>query len=356
MTTINLDRVSKSYGPTPVVSDVSLEIRGGELFFLLGPSGCGKTTLLRSIAGFVCPDQGTISFDGRPMNDVPPRERGTGMVFQNYALWPHMTAEQNIAFGLEVRKISRPERVQRVAEAVALVRLQGLERNRPTQLSGGQQQRVSLARALVIRPNVLLLDEPLSNLDARLRAEMRDEIRRIHAETKVTTIYVTHDQKEALSLADRIAVMHAGRVVQVGSPYELYHRPCSRFVASFLGDANLVPARLRERNGEHVVVETPLGIIRSVGVSEHLAIGASVLCCIRPESILLDAPGPAGPNRFRSRVHREVFLGEVCQVTLVSGGLELSCLRLHPASTGATPDREMECVIPEESVVVLESN
>ncbi|MBI3468841.1 MAG: ABC transporter ATP-binding protein, partial [Planctomycetes bacterium] len=302
MTAIRIEHLGKSYGSTLVLDDVSLKISSGELFFLLGPSGCGKTTLLRIIAGFVSPDRGGVYFDERLLNEVPPKDRGTGMVFQNYALWPHMTVAQNVAFGLEVRKTPRPERDERVASALALVRLSGLEPHRPTQLSGGQQQRVALARALVIRPAVLLLDEPLSNLDARLRAEMREEIRRIHDETRLTTVYVTHDQKEALSLADRMAVMHRGRVIQVGTPRELYLHPRSHFVASFLGEANWLPGRVRGVHGEQADVQTELGLIVGTAATNCLVARSSVLCCIRPESIAPSPPALPGPNRFRAKL------------------------------------------------------
>ena len=353
MTAIRIEQLSKSYGPTVVVDDVSLVINAGELFFLLGPSGCGKTTLLRSIAGFVSPEKGQIFFDSRRMNEVAPKDRGSGMVFQNYALWPHMTVTQNIAFGLDVRKVPAAERDRRVAEAVSLVRLEGLERHRPTQLSGGQQQRVALARALVIRPDVLLLDEPLSNLDARLRGEMREEIRRIHQETKLTMIYVTHDQKEALSLADRMAVMHRGRVVQIGTPHDLYWRPRTQFVASFLGEANMIEGRVKEKHGQTVAVETDLGILTGITAADGFAPGSKAICCIRPEAIALEAPRLSATNPLRAKVEREVFLGEVRHVYLRLGERTLACYRLHAHSVETGVGREVDCVIAPEDVVVL---
>ena len=353
MTAIRIEHLSKSYGPTVVLDDVSLEIGGGELFFLLGPSGCGKTTLLRIMAGFLPPDRGEVFFDDRPMNQVPPKDRGTGMVFQNYALWPHMTVAQNVAFGLEVRKTPRSERDERVASALALVRLSGLERHRPTQLSGGQQQRVALARALVIRPAVLLLDEPLSNLDARLRAEMREEIRRIHDETRLTTVYVTHDQKEALSLADRMAVMHRCCIIQVGAPRELYLHPRSRFVASFLGEANWLPGRVKSVQGDLVEVQTDLGLIVGAAATNGLKTGSSVLCCIRPESIALSAPSQPGANRFRAKVERDVFLGEMRHVHLRSGKTVLLSYRLQVQADAAQSGSEVEFAIDHHDVTVL---
>ncbi len=264
-----------------------------------------------------------------------------------------MTVAQNIAFGLEVRRVSAAERDRRVAEAVALVRLEGLERSRPTQLSGGQQQRVALARALVIRPAVLLLDEPLSNLDARLRSEMREEIRRIHDETKLTTIYVTHDQKEALSLADRMAVMHRGRVVQVGTPRDLYQRPRNQFVASFLGEVNMIEGRVASASADHVSVATDVGLLDGIAAADNLKVGDPAICCIRPESIVLAATGAAGPNRFRASVQREVFLGEVRHVYLRTAQRTLACYRLQAHPAAASAGSEVDCIVARDDVVVL---
>ena len=355
MTAIRIEHLSKSYGTTLVLDDVSLAIGSGELFFLLGPSGCGKTTLLRITAGFVSPDRGEVYFDERLLNQVPPKDRGTGMVFQNYALWPHMTVAQNVAFGLEVRKTPRPERDERVASALALVRLNGLEHHRPTQLSGGQQQRVALARALVIRPGVLLLDEPLSNLDARLRAEMREEIRRIHDETRLTTVYVTHDQKEALSLADRMAVMHRGRVIQVGTPHELYLHPRSHFVASFLGEANWLPGRVRAVQGQEAEVQTEIGLVMGTAATNVVVAGSSVLCCVRPESIALSPPAGPAPNRFWAKLEREVFLGEIRHVYLRSGNTALLSYRLQVQSDAAQSGSEIDFSIDPHDVTVLQA-
>ncbi len=353
MTAIRIEQLTKRYDRSTVVDNVSLRIEDGELFFLLGPSGCGKTTLLRTIAGFLTPDNGNIYFDDRLMTQVAPKDRGTGMVFQNYALWPHMTVTQNIAFGLEVRGVPRRERERLIAEAVALVRLTGLEKSRPAQLSGGQQQRVALARALVIRPNLLLLDEPLSNLDARLRTEMREEIRRVHEETKVTTIYVTHDQKEALSLASRMAVMHRGRVVQVGPPRELYQRPRSEFVANFLGETNLIEGRLIQANRDRVSVETQLGMLEGITTTDGLKLESRVQCCVRPECIALESAARSGPNRLRARVEREVFLGEVRHVYLRCGEKLLTSYQLQSTMAASPVGGEMDCVFTAENVVVL---
>jgi ABC-type Fe3+/spermidine/putrescine transport system ATPase subunit len=225
-----------------VVDDVSFAIAPGEMFFLLGPSGCGKTTVLRMLAGFLQPDGGEIFFDDRRMNGVAPQDRQTAMVFQNYAIWPHLTVFENIAYGPRARKFSPSDVERRVAEALRVARLEEFAQRRPAQLSGGQQQRVALARALAVDPGVILLDEPLSNLDARLRLELRGELLRIHRETRTTCLYVTHDQEEALSLADRVAVMNRGKIEQVGTPREIYERPANEFTARFMGEINLVAA------------------------------------------------------------------------------------------------------------------
>jgi ABC-type Fe3+/spermidine/putrescine transport system ATPase subunit len=239
--TITLRHLAKSFtAGSPVVEDVSFTIEPGEMFFLLGPSGSGKTTVLRMVAGFVTPDRGDILFDDRRMNDVPAQDRRTAMVFQSYAIWPHLSVYENVAYGLRVQKLTGAPLDGRVREALRLVRLEPLAQRKPAQLSGGEQQRVALARALAVQPGLILLDEPLSNLDARLRLDLREELRRVHLETKIACLYVTHDQEEALSLADRLAVMNRGRIEQVGTPRELYDRPASEFVARFLGEINIL--------------------------------------------------------------------------------------------------------------------
>jgi iron(III) transport system ATP-binding protein len=239
--TITAHQLMKSYGGEPrVVDGVSFVIEPGEMFFLLGPSGCGKTTVLRMLAGFLEPDSGDILFDQKRMNAIPPQHRNTAMVFQNYAIWPHLTVYENVAYGPRARKLSGIEK--RVADALRVVRLEDLAQRKPAQLSGGQQQRVALARALAVEPDLILLDEPLSNLDARLRLELRGELLRIHRETRTTSLYVTHDQEEALSLADRVAVMNKGRIEQMGPPRDIYERPANEFVARFMGEINIVTA------------------------------------------------------------------------------------------------------------------
>lgn len=314
---------------TRAVDRVSLTIPPGELFFLLGPSGCGKTTLLRMIAGFIEPTDGQILFNGRDVTYTAPNDRNTGMVFQSYALWPHMSVAQNVAFGLEVRRTDAATRQRLVAEALAAVRMEDFASRRPNQLSGGQQQRVALARALVIRPDVLLLDEPLSNLDAKLRIELRTEIRRVCKQSGITTIYVTHDQKEALSMADRIAIMEKGRAVQVGAPGELYRRPGSRFVAEFLGETNILPAEVLSTHSGFVEVRTGAGTLRAAAVGAPPAPGTRALLSIRPEAIGLDAA--SGQPSLPGTVREQVYLGEIAQYTIVlPDGTPLRASALNP--------------------------
>ena len=284
---VSLQNITKRFGTTPVVNGVTLDIADGELFFLLGPSGCGKTTLLRTIAGFYLPDTGLLKFGDRDVTTLPPNQRNTGMVFQNYALWPHMTVAGNVAYGLDVRKVPAPEKTRRVAAALAAVRMGEFADRPATLLSGGQQQRVALARALVVNPDVLLLDEPLSNLDAKLRLEMREEIRRLHKETGLTTIYVTHDQAEALSLADRVALMNLGRIEQVGTPRELYRSPANEFVRDFLGAANFVEGHVTKIESGRVSVRTPHGDIVCALADPKIAAGQTVTCVVRPHDVIV---------------------------------------------------------------------
>jgi len=310
---ITLKNLTKVFGSTRAVDGIDLVIEPGELFFLLGPSGCGKTTLLRCIAGFNDPDAGTIHIGDQDVTHLPPHERDTGMVFQSYALWPHMNVTQNVAFGLEMRKVSKEETDQRVSEALEMVKMTDRAHHKPNQLSGGQQQRVALARALVVHPNCLLLDEPLSNLDAKLRLEMRSEIRRICKEADLTAVYVTHDQKEALSIADRIAVLDEGKIQHCGRPKDVYLRPASRFVANFIGETNFLPGTVLSREGDRVTIETLIGPIASSAAVEGLSAGDAVTVSLRPEVVQLNRPPADMPNVFRGTVHDSVYLGEVAQ-------------------------------------------
>jgi len=317
-------------GATTAVDEIDLEIRPGELFFLLGPSGCGKTTLLRMIAGFEEPTRGTIRFGDRDVTHLPANKRHTGMVFQSYALWPHMTVEGNVGFGLGVRRMSRRDRRDRVREALESVRMQEYARRKPNQLSGGQQQRVALARAIVIRPDVLLPDEPLSNLDAKLRNELRVEIRRVCKEAGITTVYVTHDQKEALSMADRIAVLNEGRVVQCDTPATLYRRPTSRFVASFLGETNFIEGEVERVEDGAVIVSTSLGRFRACPVGAMRA-GAPVTISVRPEAFRVSADGGAGQNVIKGRMTAFTYLGETAHYEVEhESSLRLDVSELNP--------------------------
>lgn len=324
MISVQFENVSKQFGDNAVVKNLSLQVNPGELFFLLGPSGCGKTTCLRLVAGFYAPDSGVLKFDERVMNAVPPHKRNTGMVFQNYALWPHLTVRGNVEYGLKVRKVSREERDRRTNEALAMVRLEGLADRYPNQLSGGQQQRVALARALVIRPDVLLLDEPLSNLDAQLRLEMRREIKRLHEATGVTAVYVTHDQNEALSIADRLAVMKDGQVQQIGTPRDIYRLPQSRFVAEFLGETNFIPGKLKSFDSREMAVETPVGILKAARRDAlDWKEGQDVWCSIRPESLALSQSSAGEMNQLPALLQQVTYLGETEQLAMrLTGGAE----------------------------------
>jgi ABC-type Fe3+/spermidine/putrescine transport system ATPase subunit len=303
---IVLRGVVKRFGGVTAVDDTTLEVADGELFTLLGPSGCGKTTLLRLIAGFYSPpDAGEIHFGARRVDRLPPYERNIGMVFQNYALWPHMTVRANITYGLRLRKLPAAEIAQRLARGLTQVNLTGLEDRYPGQLSGGQQQRVALARALVLNPDILLLDEPLSNLDAKIRIQVRAEIRKLQQSLGITTIYVTHDQEEALSLSDRVAVMRDGRVQQVAPPKALYERPANRFVADFVGTNNFIPGLCKERGEDRALVETALGLVRARPAA-GVAPGARCVLAVRPENV---AFGGGADNVFEGRVTLASYLG-----------------------------------------------
>ena len=304
---ISVHDITKRFGKNEVVGRSSFSIGEGELFTLLGPSGYGKTTLLRLIAGFYTPDEGEIRFDGARVNEVPPHERGIGMVFQNYALWPHMTVFDNVAYGLKLRGIGRTEIGERVAAVLEKVRLTGLGERYPGQLSGGQQQRVALARALVLNPKILLLDEPLSNLDAKIRIQVRAEIRKLQRELGITTVYVTHDQEEALTLSDRIVVFNQGRVFQIGPPKELYERPQNRFVADFIGINNLLEGTVRAAESGFLSVDTALGPLRALPNAE-LRAGDPCVICVRPENIAVGGAG-AERNVARGNISFAAYLG-----------------------------------------------
>ena len=313
MDAIRADSVVKHFGTVRALDGVTVEVAAGELFFLLGASGCGKTTLLRCIAGLETPTSGTISFGEKDVTKLPPHKREAAMVFQSYALWPHLNVERNVAFGLEERKIGKAEIRQRVGEALELVHLSGMGGRGIDQLSGGQQQRVALARALVVRPKCLLLDEPLSNLDAKLRIEMRREIRRIVKEGGLTGIYVTHDQEEALSMADRMAIMNRGRIEQLGTAEEVYRNPHTAFVSGFIGETNLVRGNVIEVRGDYAMVDTVAGpLVGRVTRPEWVpSPGDEVRLSIRPEAWRVETGGRE--NAVPGRITERSYLGQRSQ-------------------------------------------
>ena len=314
-THIEFQGVSKTYdGRTMVVENLDLRVRRGEFFTLLGPSGSGKTTCLMMLAGFEAPTAGEISIDGRSVQNTPPRKRGIGVVFQNYALFPHMTVRRNLAFPLEVRGIPADEQAERIQRVLEIVRLEGLEDRRPSELSGGQQQRVAIARALVFRPTLVLMDEPLGALDRRLREEMQFEIRRIQQELGVTVVYVTHDQQEAMSMSSRVAVFHRGRVQQVAEPEVLYEEPEREFVAGFIGDNNIFRGRITSVHSGVCEVETEDGIVRAFPVHACRP-GQSAVLAIRPERVGLAQPGVFS-NEFEARVDGILFIGDHLRLRL----------------------------------------
>jgi spermidine/putrescine ABC transporter ATP-binding subunit len=311
MAAVFIDQATKRFGDTLALDEICLDIRAGEFVTLLGPSGCGKTTMLRAIAGLAAIDRGSIAIGGRDVTRVPVNQRNIGMVFQNLALFPHLTVAENVAFGLKMRRAAKADRIKRVAEALALVRLVGFDKRYPHQLSGGQQQRVAIARALVIDPGVLLLDEPFAALDRKLREEMQIELRDLTRRVSITAIFVTHDQEEALTLSDRIAVMNAGRVEQVGSPDEVYSAPETRFAADFMGARNILEARVTALNGATVDLDWSSVRIRAkTPSSRHLAIDQPVAVTVRPELIkTARGPNPSGLNCVAGRMLSSVDQG-----------------------------------------------
>lgn len=311
---VELRNITKRFdGGAKAVDDVSLVIRPGELVSLLGPSGCGKTTTLRTVAGFVVPESGQVLIRGVDVTDRPPDKRDVGLLFQSYALFPHMTVEANVAYGLRMRRVPRAERRQRVGQALELVQLGALAGRYPRQLSGGQQQRVALARAIVIRPSVLLLDEPLSNLDAKLRQEMRQEIRALQQRLGITTIFVTHDQEEALTLSDRIAVMNRGRIEQIGAPQDIYRNPATLFVAEFIGEANLLRGTYRPDTERGAWFTGAAGLRIVMGADDRAAADHPVTVSLRPESVIAFAEGDPAATTFANRipgvVEHRIYLG-----------------------------------------------
>ena len=327
---VELERLSKCFGNVVAVADVSVVAPEGQITTLLGPSGCGKTTLLRLIAGFFPPDSGEIRIKGMRVTHLPPQRRSTAIVFQDYALFPHMSVFENVAYGLRRRRVATPDITRRVRDIVSFLGLQSLEAASPLHLSGGQQQRVALARALVVEPDVLLLDEPLSNLDAKLRVRVRTELKEIQQSLGKTTIFVTHDQEEALSISDRVAIMDAGRIRQVGTPVEVYTRPYDRFVADFVGIANFLPGTVRAVAPHGLVIDAPLGTMRTMPHREYTE-GQRVTILLRPEAVRLSSE--PGPGKLPARLRSTSFLGGMRRHHVQVGDLSLIADESSPGMT-----------------------
>lgn len=326
MSSLSIQGLSKSFGSTRVLDDVSFDIRSGEFFSLLGPSGCGKSTLLRIIAGLDDADRGTVSIDGKRIDQVAPQQRGIGMVFQQYALWPHLTIGQNVSFGLESLPLSRADRDSRMLGALRKVRMETLAQRFPHEISGGQQQRVALARALAMQPSIILLDEPLSNLDARLRAEIRQELVDLHHSLGTTMVYVTHDQEDALALSSRIAIINQGTIQQIGTPREIYSCPTSPFVARFIGDANLIPCVVAEQlPSTHMVrLKTPQGSLVEAPISSAKALATEMpgYLCVRPSNLTLSNHTPqSNAPHLPASVKRITYRGSSYLVELTVTGM-----------------------------------
>ncbi|GGD22929.1 ABC transporter ATP-binding protein [Aureimonas glaciei] len=350
MTAVDVEAVAKSYGATNVLEDISVHFAAGSFTSLLGPSGSGKTTLLRIVAGFVAPDRGRVTIGGLDVTDVPVWARNIGMVFQSYALFPHMTVADNVAFGLGRRGIKGEEARREVARVLELVRLPEFGRRMPKQLSGGQQQRVALARAIAIRPSVLLLDEPLSALDRRLRQEMQVELLRIQRESGLTTIFVTHDQEEALTLSDRLAILDRGRIVQIGAPAEVYENPKTRFAAEFLGDTNFL-------RGTATATGITLGGGESLACRGPLpAPGTPVTAAVRPEKILIEAAGatPEGQNRAAATIATVVYAGSALTYTAEALGQTFKIFAQNRDARPHSPGAEVTLSWSPEHTVLVE--
>jgi putative spermidine/putrescine transport system ATP-binding protein len=343
---LHIDHVRRAFGDHVALRDMDLTIKGGEFVALLGPSGCGKSTALNCLAGLLPLTGGAIFLDGKRIDQLPPERRGFGMVFQNYALFPHMSVRRNIGFGLSMRKVPRAERVQRVDEALRLVQLEAHAHKFPAQLSGGQQQRVAIARAIVLEPRLVLMDEPLSNLDAALRLEMRTEIRRLHQTLGLTTVYVTHDQEEALALADRLVVLREGEVQQVGSPEEVYAHPTNRYVAGFMGYRNMIPVVVHAVDGDSVTVRADG--LELVGVNRDGVTGGDAVAAIRPEDFTV--AGADVENTFPATVEIVEYHGreQVVEARLEGGQA------LHVRTTSRlAPGDDVRLAVPPERVLVF---
>ncbi len=352
--------LTKRYAPQVTVGPISFEVRAGEFFSLLGPSGCGKTTTLRCIAGFESLSEGSIRLRGERLDDRPPHRRDVGLVFQNYALFPHLTVFDNIAFGLRLRRVAKTEIAARVESVLRLVDLAVMAGRFPAQLSGGQQQRVAIARSLVLEPQILMFDEPLSNLDFKLRIQMRDELKSLQRRLGKTSIYVTHDQTEALALSDRIAVLSHGRIEQIGTPGEIYEQPATSFVAEFIGSSNLLAARIVGQDGQGTIVETAAGLRLCCGAGAAGGNGAErdVSVLLRPERIRVQDPGTGpglAPNCFAARIAEVTYLGEDLHLSLdLPGGERLrAALKNARAARGIGAAQAVEIIVDPDDIRIL---
>jgi len=325
-------------GAITAVDGASLEVKDGELVTLLGPSGCGKTTALRIIAGFESPTSGRVLIDGLDVSRLPPHGRNTAMVFQSYAIFPHLSVARNVAFGLEMRSMSKEEIASRVKAILDLVGLTGLEHRSPEQLSGGQQQRVALARAIITEPRVLLFDEPLSNLDAKLREQMRGEVRKLQRRLTITSVYVTHDQSEAMALSDRIVVMNAGRVQQEGTPLEIYARPANRFVADFIGRVNFLEGQVREVGPDRVRIDVRARLLEVPGRREDVRVGEIATVVVRPETIRVTLEPASDPPAFAGTIRRVTYLGSTAEYEIDWDGTTLLAVSGSPLEQGLLPE------------------
>lgn len=326
MSELKLDNIYKNYGKTAVINGLSLDVKDGELVTLLGPSGCGKTTTLRCVTGFLNPDKGNIFIGDKNITEIPPEKRGIGLVFQNYALWPHMTIFDNLAFGLKLKKLPVTDIKKKVMEGLSIVKLDGFQDRYPRELSGGQQQRVALARAIVLEPDILLLDEPLSNLDALLREQMRFEIGQIHKNFGITTIYVTHDQTEAMVISDKIVILDKGIIMQQGTPSDIYSKPQNKFVAGFMGTTNFISGNVESVSGDRIAMRTKSGkTVWGIGVvtDNQASAGKNCDAAVRTENISFCSSSETGENIFSVVVNRASYTGEVIDYELEFDGIML---------------------------------
>ncbi len=352
---VEVRQATKRFGSFVALDDVSLDIREGEFMTFLGPSGCGKTTCLRLISGFERPTVGRVILDGQDVTDQPPYQRDVNQVFQSYALFPHLNIFDNIAFGLRMKKLPQAEVRQRVNDVMAITSLTGYDHRRPSQLSGGQRQRVALARAIVCRPKVLLLDEPLSALDAKLRHQMQIELKRLQKKLGITFIFVTHDQEEALTMSDRIAVLNLGKLEQIGSSWEIYHRPSTKFVASFIGDTNIVEAEVLGPDRDHILCRAEGGLLLRIGGNQTFT-SNSILISLRPEKITLSRQKPTGDNVFRAVIESEIFKGATDELVVrTDGELELSTLSTNDTreESDLAPGETVYCRLHPEDITIL---